>query len=122
MGSDDFGMGYRAGEVVAFWDYFRPYALTRRPDNFSPPKPHPPRFAPQAQTSPPPGFAAVGRKPHPPRFAPAAPAGRPPPPHTVRLYVLLRSYRARVNSRPKPLQTDRGRRRGSLGVAWARQV
>ena len=29
MGSDDFGMGYRAGEVVAFWDYFRPYALTR---------------------------------------------------------------------------------------------
>ena len=29
-GSDDFGMGYRASEVVAFWDYFRPYALTRR--------------------------------------------------------------------------------------------
>ena len=59
MGSDDFGMGYRAGEVVAFWDYFRPYALTL---GVTPPRG---RFtAPRALvlpcSSPSPHFAAAG--------------------------------------------------------------
>ena len=61
-------------------------------------KPHPPRFAPQAQTSPPP---VCGRRPQtaPPQVCLRAPAGAaarqagpPPPTHSTGLYVLLRSY------------------------------